>query len=107
MKGFNDRVALWAVRTVGTMGCAYVFALLALCALPSAIHDSFAQGSFDAMPLVTWLSQSFLQLVLLSVIMAGQTLQAKRGDEQHAEIRAHHQGVREMIARLGRGGAHG
>ncbi len=71
---FNQRFALWAVTSVGTMTCAYLFAAIALVALPQAVHDSLEAGP---LPLVTWLSQSFLQLTLLSVIMTGQDVQAK------------------------------
>ena len=61
------------------MGCAAIFAVIALVAFPQAVHDSFAAG-FAPLPLVTWLSQSFLQLVLLSVIMTGQAIQAESAD---------------------------
>jgi hypothetical protein len=54
---------------VGTMWCAVLFAVIALTGLPSAIQA----GQF-----VPWLAQSFLQLVLLSVIMVGQSTQAAR-----------------------------
>lgn len=68
---FSEKFAVWSVKNVATMTCAYLFAIIALVALPQAIHDSFANG-FAPLPFVTWLSQSFLQLVLLSIIMVGQ-----------------------------------
>lgn len=64
------------------MPCAYLFAVIALIALPQAIHDSLSQGP---LPLVTWLSQSFLQLTLLAVIMAGQDIQARKADGRATE----------------------
>ena len=86
---FNEKFAVWSVSNVATMACAYIFALIALIALPQAIHDSFAAG-FAPLPLVTWLSQSFLQLVLLSVIMVGQTIQGRiaerRSNEQYDAV---------------------
>jgi hypothetical protein len=57
------------------MWCAYAFAALALISLPSAIN----QG---VVALVAWISQTFLQLVLLSVIMVGQQVLAKASDKQ-------------------------
>jgi hypothetical protein len=48
------------------MWCAYAFAALALVGLPSAIRSQSPEG------LVSWISQTFLQLVLLSVIIVGQ-----------------------------------
>src|ERR1039458_6474400 len=59
---FNAWLAVKVTTGVGTMWCAYVFAALALISLPSAI------SSGNAVTLVSWISQTFLQLVLLSVI---------------------------------------
>lgn len=73
--GFNGRLAVLITKTVGSMWCAYAFAALAFISLPDAIH----QGTFA---LVTWISQTFLQLVLLSVIMVGQQVLAKASDKQ-------------------------
>jgi hypothetical protein len=56
---------------VGTMWCAIAFAILALVSLPGAI----ASGSL--VMIVSWIAQTFLQLVLLSVIMVGQDLQSR------------------------------
>ncbi len=74
--GFNGRLAVILTSVVGTMWCAYAFAVLALVALPSAIE----QGSVLA--LVTWVSQTFIQLVMLSVIMVGQAIMSKASDER-------------------------
>jgi hypothetical protein len=75
------------------MACAYAFAVIALVALPQAVHDTFAAG-FQPMPLVTWLSQSFLQLVLLAVIMKGQALVSAASDAQAKE---QHDAVLEIL----------
>ena len=74
--GFNGRLAVVLTSVVGTMWCAYAFAVLALLALPSAIQ----QGSVLAV--VSWLSQTFIQLVMLSVIMVGQAIMSKASDER-------------------------
>ena len=73
--GFNGWLAVQITKVVGSMWCAYAFAALALISLPQAIHD----GVFA---LVSWISQTFLQLVLLSVIMVGQQVLAKASDKQ-------------------------
>ena len=57
------------------MWCAYAFALLALVALPQAIRGG-------ALTTVQWVSQTFLQLVLLSVIMVGQQVIGRASDER-------------------------
>lgn len=48
------------------MWCAYAFAILAFVSLPSA------NNSRSAVNLVSWISQTFLQLVLLSMFIVGQ-----------------------------------
>jgi uncharacterized membrane protein len=71
-----DRIALVITAGVGSMYCALAFSVLAIIALPSAIEGG-------PLTIVTWVSQTFLQLVLLSVIMVGQNLQGR-----HSEFRA-------------------
>ena len=73
--GLNGRIALVITNAVGTMWCAYVFAVIALISLPSAI-----QGGVST--LIAWIAQTFLQLVLLSVIMVGQKVAAAASDKQ-------------------------
>ena len=55
------------------MACAYLFAIIALISLPDAIKAGRAA-------LISWIAQTFLQLVLLSIIMVGQTVQAAASD---------------------------
>jgi hypothetical protein len=73
---FNKWFAVKVTTGVGTMWCAYAFAALALVSLPPAI----ASGS--AVTLVSWISQTFLQLVLLSVIIVGQNVLAAAADKR-------------------------
>jgi hypothetical protein len=73
---FNQWFAVKVTSGVGTMWCAYAFAALAFVSLPSAI----ASGS--AVTLVSWISQTFLQLVLLSVIIVGQNVLAAAADKR-------------------------
>ena len=63
---FNRRVAEKITSFVSTMWCAYIFAALALISLPAAIKTG------DVVVIVAWIAQTFLQLVLLSIIMVGQ-----------------------------------
>lgn len=72
---FNSRLALVCTRAVGTMWCAYIFAVIALISLPNAVHGGTAT-------LIAWIAQTFLQLVLLSVIMVGQDVQSKASDKR-------------------------
>ena len=73
---FNAWLAVKVTTGVGTMWCAYAFAALALVSLPSAI------ASHNAVTLVSWISQTFLQLVLLSVIIVGQNVLAAAADKR-------------------------
>jgi hypothetical protein len=72
---FNTKVALLITTVVGSMWCAYAFALFDLISLPAAIRAG-------APTLVSWVAQTFLQLVLLSVIMVGQNVQAAAADKR-------------------------
>jgi hypothetical protein len=72
---FNTRIALLITRAVGSMWCAYAFALFDMISLPDAIRGG-------ASSIVSWVAQTFLQLVLLSVIMVGQNVQAAAADKR-------------------------
>lgn len=72
---FNTKVAILITRAVGSMWCAYVFAAFDCISLPEAIRG----GSST---IVAWVAQTFLQLVLLSVIMVGQNVQAAAADKR-------------------------
>ena len=65
---FNYWLAKKITDGVATMWCAYLFAFLALISLPSAIK------THDVVTIVAWIAQTFLQLVLLSIIMVGQNI---------------------------------
>ena len=78
---FNTKVAIVITTVVGSMWCAYAFALFDLISLPAAIRGG-------ASAIVSWVAQTFLQLVLLSVIMVGQNVQAAAAD-QRAEATYH------------------
>lgn len=84
IKEWNEWLASKITKHVATMACAYVFAAIALLAFPQAYSETFADG-FHALPMVSWLSQSFLQLTLLAIIMVGQDVQSKAA-EARAEI---------------------
>src|SRR5438445_12608379 len=58
------------------MWCAYLFTLLALLSAPSA----FKSGNL--LIIVAWIAQTFLQLVLLPVIIVGQNIQAAASDKR-------------------------
>ena len=80
---FNNALALKITNTVGSMWSAYCFALLSFCSLPAILvtlngnlrHDFPSWIIATSMiTLIAWVSQNFLQLVLLPVIMVGQNV---------------------------------
>jgi hypothetical protein len=73
---FNAWFAVKITGGVGTMWCAYAFAAIALVSLPAAI------SSHSAVVIVSWVSQTFLQLFLLSVVIVGQNLLASAADQR-------------------------
>ncbi len=73
---FNRWLAVKVTNGVGTMWCAYAFAALAFVSLPAAILSG------NAVVIVSWISQTFLQLVLLSIIIVGQNVLAAAADKR-------------------------
>ena len=78
---FNRKLAAKITAGVSTMWCAYIFAALALISLPAALKTG------DVVIIVAWVAQTFLQLVLLSIIMVGQNVSSaaveKKINETH------------------------
>lgn len=75
LAGFNNRLGVAITNIVGTMWCAYAFAILAFISLPEALKSGTSA-------LIAWIAQTFLQLVLLSIIMVGQKVAAEKSDRQ-------------------------
>ena len=84
----NTHLAVGITKVVGSMWCAYIFALIALISLPAAI------GTHNPIIIVAWIAQTFLQLVLLPIIIVGQNVQAAasdaRAESDHKTLRAIH-----------------
>jgi hypothetical protein len=74
----NALVAVGITKVVGSMWCAYAFAILALISLPAAI------STHDPIIIVAWIAQTFLQLVLLPIIIVGQNVLAAANDARAA-----------------------
>jgi len=75
----NARFGLFVTLAVGTMWCAYLFTLLALVSLPAVL------GTHNKLIIVAWIAQTFLQLVLLPIIIVGQNVQAAAADKRAEE----------------------
>lgn len=75
-QGINGKVGLGITLAVGSMWAAYLFALLALISAPSAFRSG------NSLVIVAWIAQTFLQLVLLPIIIVGQNIQSKAADKR-------------------------
>ena len=90
---FNKKVALAITTYVGTMTCFWVFCVLALLSLPAvlsgfhAFHNTFPNWMIriSIIALISWVAQTFLQLVLLPSIMVGQNLQNEASDARSSK----------------------
>ncbi len=74
--GFNGKVGVLITTVVGTMWAAYIFTVIALVSFPAAI------GSGSPIIIIGWIAQTFLQLVLLPIIIVGQNVQARASDKR-------------------------
>ena len=96
INALNRRIAEKSTSGVSTMWAAYLFAAIALISLPSAIHSG------DTLIIVDWVAQTFLQLVLLSIVMVGQQRSSekvsKEIDETHAAALAEFEYAKEARA---------
>jgi hypothetical protein len=77
--GINGRIGLFITTVVGTMWAAYLFTLLALISFPSAVRSG------ESLIIVAWIAQTFLQLVLLPIIIVGQNIQTRAADKRALE----------------------
>jgi len=95
---FNRAVAVKITTAVGSMWMAYIFGLLTLISLPAAIL------SHDPLIIVGWIAQTFLQLVLLPIIIVGQNVQSAHADARsetdHEILTRLHQINQEQLAIL-------
>ena len=89
VEGFNAKFAVIITSGVGTMACAYLFALLAFVSLPAILIAANVLTRSDVptfftkpglILIVSWVAQTFLQLVLLSIILVGQRVQSAASD---------------------------
>jgi hypothetical protein len=88
---FNSRLAVAITRAVGTMWAAYLFVVISFISFPQALA-AFLRA--DTLTGIQWLSQSFLQLVLLPIIIVGQNVisaaQDARAETDHETLTALH-----------------
>ena len=90
---FNKKLAVTITKNVGTMTSAYLFCALSLLSLPAVLDATGWIGhpfpgwlvKASLIGLVAWFAQTFLQLVLLPIIIVGQNVQAEASDARAAK----------------------
>ena len=75
-KTLNEKIGYLITKGVGTMWAAYIFFGLTLVSLPAVIMKG------DPVLIVSWIAQTFLQLVLLPIIIVGQNIQAAAAEKR-------------------------
>ena len=76
-KNLNGRIALWITNNVGTMWCAYVFAVIGTIGIVASLTNNA-----ELVLIIAAISGYFLQLVLLPIIIVGQNLQSEAADHR-------------------------
>jgi len=98
--GFNANLAVWLTKHVGTMWTAYTFVVLSLIGLLAILG---ILSPIVAL-LIAWVSQTFLQLVLLPIIMVGQNVLGRKSElmaeEQFNTTIKTYQDIEQIMAHL-------
>ena len=97
MKNFNDKLAVFIADHVGSMYCAYLFAIVGIMGVVGALT-----GNTKLVLIVGAVSGYFLQLVLLPIIMVADKISSERVkthiNKKHEELKTHvtnvHKGVK-------------
>ena len=91
---FNRTAAIWITEKVGTMTCTWIFCVIALLSLPAVLTTAgiIPAGALPSVvvrastiALISWIAQTFIQLVLLPAIMVGQNVQSAAADARAAK----------------------
>jgi hypothetical protein len=88
---FNKRLALFITQNIGTMTCFWFFCVISLSSLLAVMYAARIIGPVGFLTangfilMVSWVSQNFIQLVLLPALMVGQNLQNEAADVRSAK----------------------
>jgi hypothetical protein len=102
---FNKRLALVITQNVGTMTCFWLFCVISLSSLLAVMYAAHIIGAVGFLTaggfilMVSWISQSFIQLVLLPALMVGQNLQNEAADARAAKTFEDVEDARQCIKR--------
>jgi hypothetical protein len=83
---FNKKLALLLTDHIGTMTCFWIFCVISFSSLLAVMYAAHIIGPVGFLTaqgfilMVSWISQNFIQLVLLPALMVGQNLQNEASD---------------------------
>lgn len=103
---FNKRLALFITQNVGTMTCFWLFCVISLSSLLAVMYAAHIIGPVGFLTaggfilMVSWVSQNFIQLVLLPALMVGQNLQNEAADARATKTFEDVEEVRKNILRV-------
>ena len=94
VRGVNRSLAIAITKRAGSKRCAYAFCFLSLVSLPEVITSA------DPRKIVGWIAQTFLQLVLLPIIIVGQNIEAESSAKRAAKDRETLEGINLMAEKI-------
>jgi hypothetical protein len=101
----NKKLALIITNNIGTMSCFWIFCVISLSSVLAVLYASKIIGPVGFLTAgafilcVSWISQNFIQLVLLPALMVGQNLQNEAADARAAKTFEDVEDARESIRR--------
>jgi len=88
---FNKRLAMLITSKIGTMSTFWLFCLISFSSLLAVLYAAHVIGTVGFLTadgfilVVSWISQNFIQLVLLPALMVGQNLHDEAADARAAK----------------------
>jgi len=93
--GLNGHIGLYITKIVGTMWAAYLFCVIALIGAYAIIGNNTTLNL-----VIILISQTFLQLVLLPIIIVGQNIQGAASDKRAADTYKDAEAILEQCVQL-------
>jgi hypothetical protein len=103
---FNKKLALLITNNIGTMTCFWLFCFISLSSLLAVLYAAHLIGTVGFLTAngfilcVSWISQNFIQLVLLPALMVGQNLQNEAADARAAKTFEDVEDARARLAKV-------
>jgi len=100
---FNKKLAMLITENIGTMTCFWLFCVISLSSVLAVLYAANIIGKVGFLTAtgfilcVSWISQNFIQLVLLPALMVGQNLQNEAADARAAKTFEDVEDAREHI----------